>query len=71
MTPDSQLTTMNSKEKTLNAVRVDIDEASRLFALKKYESASDLLASALESLYVANWTTYPSAVMNTVKTHLS
>lgn len=30
--------------------KVELDEAARLFALKKYESASDVLAEALETL---------------------
>jgi hypothetical protein len=34
------------------SVKQDLDEANKLFALKKYDSASDLIASALESLYV-------------------
>lgn len=36
-----------------STVKVQLDEAARLFALKKYEETADLLASALEELYVA------------------
>lgn len=32
-------------------VKVELDEAARLMVLKKYESAADVFASALESLY--------------------
>ena len=31
-------------------VKIDLDEAERQMALKQYDSASDLLASALEAL---------------------
>ncbi|WFD30248.1 hypothetical protein MSPP1_001265 [Malassezia sp. CBS 17886] len=37
-------------EDATDEVKVALDEATRLFALKQYESASDMIASALETL---------------------
>ncbi|WFD05815.1 hypothetical protein MVES1_001149 [Malassezia vespertilionis] len=34
-------------------IKVDLDEAARLYALKKYESCADILAETLETLYLA------------------
>lgn len=44
---------MEAPSLDLTRIKQDLDEANRLLALKKFESASDLLASALESLYVS------------------
>jgi len=40
------------RDTNMVSVKQDLDEANKLFALKRYDSASDLIASALESLYV-------------------
>lgn len=39
-----------SKDSAADQVKVQVDEANRCFALKKYDGAADLLASALEEL---------------------
>ena len=39
-----------SKDSAADQVKVQLDEANRCFALKKYDGAADLLASALEEL---------------------
>lgn len=38
------------RDTDMASVKQDLDEANKLFALKKYDSASDLIASALEAL---------------------
>lgn len=43
---------MSEPHSDMTNVKQELDEASKLFALKKYESAANLFASALESLYV-------------------
>lgn len=44
--------TMSKGQAGIASIKHELDEANKLFALKKYESAADLLASALESMYV-------------------
>lgn len=41
---------MTETQQVLEEVRVDLDEAVRLFSEKKYESAAELLGDSLEVL---------------------
>ena len=46
---------MTETQQVIEEVRVDLDEAVRLFSEKKYEDAAELLGDSLEVLWVYIW----------------